>query len=181
MNSFSKHFKEQTVNTTAENTNGSYTSEEKTVIITILIALLVMSALVITLVLTPPENEPFSAIYVLDSQKQADNYPKTVVLGENSTFSLWIGVENHNETAQLYQVQLKIDDGTSEVNPMMVDATETFEKTLELEELWEFSVPITLEQVGNNRIIFELWFFDDSNTLIYTGNWVTLTVDATEA
>ncbi|MCW4034694.1 MAG: DUF1616 domain-containing protein [Candidatus Bathyarchaeota archaeon] len=181
MNSFGKHFKLKTVNATDENTNGSYTGEEKTVIITILIALLVMSALVVVLVLTPPENEPFSAIYVLDSQKQADKYPETVVLGENSTFTLWVGVENYNETSRLYQVQLKIDDGTSEVDPMMVDATETFEKTVELEELWEFSVPITIEQLGHNRIIFELWFFDDSNTLTYTGNWVTLTVEATEA
>ncbi|MFA5364024.1 MAG: DUF1616 domain-containing protein [Candidatus Bathyarchaeia archaeon] len=160
----------------------SYTSEEKTVIITILVALVIMSALVVNLVLlTPAKTEEFSVIYMLDANKQTENYPKTVILGTNSTFTMWIGVENQNDQTSVYSVQVKIDDGTPEVNPGSVEAKYTFEKSLSNGELWEFPVIIELDQLGHNRIMFELWYVNAENLLVYTENWVTLSVDATES
>lgn len=146
--------------------------EEKTITTTILIAIAILVGLLIYLILTPPLQEPSTAIYLLDSQKQTENFPKTVILGENNTFTLWVGVENHNDTTT-FSVRLKMDDGKSDVDPSPVEPIESFEKTLADEELWEFQVMINIDQVGSHRIIVELWSFDE-----YLGNWVSLSLEA---
>ncbi len=172
---------EKKIKRTSQGTkSGSYSSEEKTIILTIFVALVIIGALLVNLVFfTPVETEQFSAIYLLDSEKQAENYPKTVVFGENSTFSLWVGVENQNDTTMDYLVQVKVDDGKSRVNPNPAETTESFNRTLLDGEKWEFPVTINIEQLGTNRIIFELWFFNGTtNDPEYSGNWVNITIEA---
>jgi len=157
--------------------------EEKTIILTILVALVILGALLVYLVFfTPTQKEPFALIYYLDSEKQLENFPETVVLGENSTFSLWVGVENQNET-QVFSVRVKVDDGNAPVNPSPAEPTQIFERTLLNEEKWEFPVTISIDQLGHNRIIFELWFFDKEaeDGLEYSGNWVSLSLEAIQA
>lgn len=158
----------------------SYSSEEKTIILTVVVALVIIGALLVNLVLTPAPTEKFSTIYYLDSEKQTENLPKTVVLGENSTFSLWVGVENHNDTTIDYSVLVKYDDGKSPVDPSPVEPTESFEKTLADEETWEFPVTITIDQLGSNRVILELWYLNRTSLEPeYTGNWVNISIEAT--
>jgi uncharacterized membrane protein len=163
----------------------SYNSEEKTIIITIVVALLIIGSLLVYLISTPIKEEHFSVIYYLDSEKSTENLPKTVVLGENSTFQLWVGVENHNGTIIEYQVQMKIDDGTGFLNQSSADVIQSFERLegpLEDGDLWEFQVPITIDKLGINRIIFELYTLNGTNAEpIYTGNWVNLSVEAYRA
>ena len=155
--------------------------EEKTIMLTILVALVIMGALLLKLtVFTPIETKPFSAIYYLDSEKQTTNLPKTVVLGENNTVTLWVGVENQNATTMDYSVQIKVDDGKGQIDPSLVEPRETFENTLEDGDLWEFQVTINIKQLGTNRIIFELWYLNTTSLdYEYTGNWVNLSVEAT--
>lgn len=158
----------------------SYSSEEKTIILTVVVALVIIGALLVNLVLTPAPTEKFSTIYYLDSEKQTENLPKTVVLGENSTFSLWVGVENHNDTTIDYSVLVKYDDGKSPVDPSPVEPTESFDKTLADEETWEFPVTITIDQLGSNRVILELWYLNRTSLEPeYTGNWVNISIEAT--
>jgi uncharacterized membrane protein len=152
--------------------------EEKIITITVLVAIVVLVGFLVYLVLEPVPKEPFSAIYLLDSDKQTENFPKTVVLGENSTFSLWVGVENQNDTTLDYIVRMKLDNGTETVNPSPANETESFERTLLDEEVWEFQVTINIDQLGSHRIIFELWILDDESVPTYTGNWVSLTFEA---
>jgi len=173
-----KNFMEKKIKRTPEGAKSvSDRNEEKTIIITIVVALVIIGALLVNLALTPAPKETLSAIYYLDSEKQTENLPKTVVLGENSTFSLWVGVENHNGTTMNYSVLIKVDDGQSSKNPSPAEPTESFEKTLLNEEFWEFPVTISIDRLGHNRIIFELWFFNGT-TLEYTGNWVNLSIEA---
>ncbi len=153
--------------------------EEKTIILTILVALVILGALLVNLALNPAPEEKFVAIYLLDSEKQTENFPKTVVLGENSTFSLWVGVENQNNTKVL-SVQVKVDDGKSPVDPSPAETTQSFEKTLVNTEIWEFPVTINIDQLGSHRIIFELWSFNGT-ALEYSGNWVSLSFEAIQA
>lgn len=176
-------FMEKKIKRTSQGTKSvSGNGEEKTIIITILVALVIIGALLVYLVFfTPVETEPFSVIYLLDSEKQTENFPKTVVLGENSTFSLWVGVENQNDTTRDYSVRVKVDDGKSLVNPSPVEPTESFNRTLLNEELWEFPVTISIDQLGSHRVIFELWFFDETNSLEYSGNWVSLSLEVIQA
>ena len=178
-------FMEKKIKRTSQGTKSvSGNGEEKTIILTILVALVILGALLVYLVFfTPAQKEPFSAIYLLDSEKQLENFPKTVVLGENSTFSLWVGVENQNDTTRDYSVLVKVDDGKSLVNPSPVEPTESFNRTLLNEEVWEFPVTINIDQLGSHRIIFELWFFDKEaeDGLEYSGNWVSLSLEAIQA
>ena len=153
-------------------------SENKTIIVTIVIALVILSALLVNLVfLTPTEKESFSAIYYLDSEKTLENFPKTVVLGQNNTFMLWVGVENQNDTTMDYSVQIKIDDGMSAVNPSIANVIDWENRTLVNEEVWEFPVTMFLDTPGVNRIIFELNYFNGTGW-VYTGSWVTFSIEA---
>jgi uncharacterized membrane protein len=153
--------------------------EEKTIILTVLIALLIISALLVNLALQPPKEEKFSVIYYLDSEKQTDNLPKTVILGENSTFSLWVGVENHNDATMDYSVLVKIDNGTAPIGSNQTKATESFSRTLVDEETWEFPATVTINQLGHNRILFELWFLNKNQTMEYSGIEASLSLEAT--
>jgi uncharacterized membrane protein len=155
--------------------------EEKTIIVTILVALVIIGGLLVYLVFfTPIQTEPFAAIYLLDSEKQAENYPKTVILGENSTFSLWVGVENQNDKTMDYSVAVKIDSGTAPVGSNKTECIETFNRTLLDGETWEFPVTISIDQLGSHRILFELWSLDETkNEFTYTGSYVSLSVEAT--
>lgn len=171
---------EKKIKKTSKIKSSSYSSEEKTVIVTIIIALVIMSALVVQLIfLTPINAEKSSAIYYLDSNKQTENFPTIVNLGENIT--LWVGVENQNDETLDYQVQVKRDDGTGPLNQSSVDFFQTYEKTLDDEDIWEFEVNITIDELGTNRIIFELFVWNETATdpdYEYTGNWVNLSVEA---
>ncbi len=175
-----KKFMEKKVRRTSKDTNSvSDRDAEKTITVTILVAILILSGLLVYLAFEPVQKEPFTAIYLLDSEKQAENFPETVVLGENSTFSLWVGVENQNDTTGDYSVYLKMDDGNSPVNPSSAELVESFEKNLLDKEVWEFQVMISIDQLGSHRIIFELWAFNGTkNDFDYTGNWVSLSLEA---
>ncbi|MBT8171541.1 DUF1616 domain-containing protein [Candidatus Bathyarchaeota archaeon] len=178
---FQHKFMEKKIKKTSEVDNSpSYRGEEKTIIITIIIALVIIGALLVNVVITSVPEEKFSVIYYLDSEKQLENIPKTVVLDQNNTFSLWVGVENHNGTTLNYFVEVKIDNGTAPIGNSSVISNQSFEKTLEHNDSagpWEFPVTITIDQLGNNRILFELWIEMDDE-IKWTGNWVSLSIEA---
>ena len=161
----------------------SYSSEEKTIILTILVALVIMVALLVYMVFfTPAQKEPFTSLYLLDSEKQLENIPKTVVLGENSTFSLWVGVENRNDTTIEYSVQVSLDEGNSADESGSAELVGCFNETLANGETWEFPVTISIDQPGSNTVIFELWFFNETeNDWDQTVIWIDLSIEAVEA
>lgn len=175
-----KDFMEKRVKKSPKRTKPDSEEEEKTITITILIAIVILVGLLIFLALTPAPKAPFAAIYMLDSEKQTENFPKTVVLGENSTFTLWIGVENQNDTTMDFSVYVKLDNGTGPDDPSPANITESFKRILLDKQVWEFQVTINIDQLGDHRIIFELWYFDETvNDYEYSGNWVSLSLQAT--
>jgi uncharacterized membrane protein len=160
----------------------SHSNEEKTIILTILVALLIMAAILVYVVFTPVQKEPFTSLYLLDSEKQLGNIPKTVVLSENSTFTLWVGVENQNDTTIDYSVQVKLDDGNSTEDSSSAELIECFNRTLVNGKTWESPVTISIEKIGNNTVIFELWFFNETeNDWNQTKSWLNLSIEAVEA
>ena len=169
---------EKKIKKTPQESNASSKNDEKTIMVTIVVALVILGALLVNLVfLTPIEKEPLSAIYYLDSEKTLENIPKTVVLGENSTFTMWVGVENQNDTKIDYSVQLKIDDGKSLETPNPSEVVEFVNGTLLDGDLWEFQIEMFLDKPGTNRVIFEL-HFDNEKKWEYTGSTVSLSIEA---
>ena len=156
------NFMEKKIKLTKQNKkSGSNNNEEKTIIATILIAIIIMSGVLVwQMIENPTTPEQFTALYILDAEKKADNYPTTVILGTNNTFSLWVGVENQRDNTREYSVQVKLDDGKAPEEPSLIQPIQIFNKTLESQEKWEFEVTINIHQPGTNRIIYELFFFN---------------------
>lgn len=179
-----KNFMEKKIKRTQKGTKSvSYSSEEKTIILTILVALAIMVALLVYVVFfTPAQKEPFTSMYLLDSEKQLENIPKTVVLGENSTFQLWVGVENRNDTTIEYSVQVSLDDGNSAEGASSAELVGCFNRTLVNGETWEFEVTISIDQPGSHTVIFELLFFNEAeNGWSQTGICINPSIEAIEA
>lgn len=177
------NFMEKKIKRTEKTTNsGSGINEKKVIVATILVAIVIMSGVLVAEMLKSTSPEQFSALYVLDSDKQANNYPRTVILGTNSTFSLWVGVENQRDNTREYSVQVKLDDGKTSEEPSLVEPVQVFNRTLADGETWEFQVTIDIDQPGNNRIIFELQFYNVS-TNKWEYAWIRLdfTVEAIQA
>jgi uncharacterized membrane protein len=176
-----KDFMEKKIKRTKKGAkSGSRSSEEKIIIITVLAAIVIMSGVLGWEILANPiEPEKFTAMYILDSEKRADNYPKTVVLGTNSTFTLWVGVENQNDTTIDYSVQVRLDNGTATEDPSTAEPVDIFNKTVTNGETWEFPVTISIDQLGSNRIIFELYVLNQTaNSWEYTGTRFNFSVEA---
>ena len=180
----SKNFMEKKIKKTRKATeSGTYNNEEKTVILTILVALAIMTAVLVYMAFfTPVQKAPFTSLYLLDSEKQLENLPETVVLGENSTVTVWIGVENRNDTTIEYSVQVRLDEGNSAEEAASAELVECFNRTLEKGEKEEFEATINIEEPGTNTVTFELLFFNEAeNCWSQTGNQIDLTIEAVEA
>ena len=103
------------------------------------LALLIASILLgVYYVAVRPDQEGYMTIYVLDSQKKAISYPELLVNGENSTFSVYVDVENHMGNDTECQVLVKV---TSDMNPTFpvygVNAMQTFSGTVKDGDTWE--------------------------------------------
>jgi len=134
--------------------------EEKTVAVAVLSAIIVLASLLVYTLLTPVPQKPFVSIYYLNSEKKAENYPELLVLGENNTFLLWVGVENFMGKIEYSSVLVKVSNGTGQVDPSPADPDHSFEKVLLDKETWGFPITMTMNQTGNHRVLFELWLFD---------------------
>jgi uncharacterized membrane protein len=147
--------------------------------VTVAISLLLASVLLVTFyVLDRPKQNPYMTIYLLDSNHRASNYPEFTVAGVNSTFSVYVDVENHMvRTVGGAQVQVKIVNDTNLTFPLEVNATQTFTETVEDGETWENIATIALNEPGNYLVAFELWIpAADSGVLQFSGNYCVLNV-----
>ena len=131
--------------------------------IAIVFALIIVSSLLIGYYLfsrLPPEG--YSTIYILDSQKKAIDYPELLVINENNTFNVWVGVENHMGKRQSFEVLQKVIQSTIPSYPVDAEITSRYEKTMENGEIWESLVEVSINEPGSYSMIFELWIYDDS-------------------
>jgi len=157
-------------------------SAEKTVFVAVCTALIVLCSLLAYVALTPPLEENFISIYVLDHNKMAVNYSQLLVIGENNTFSVWVGVQNFMGRTEHCSVLVKMDEGTVHTDPSPIEPVKRFEKVLLNKETWEFLFAMTLNQTGNYRIVFELWLFDElKNAFSYSGSWCSIWFDVIES
>jgi uncharacterized membrane protein len=151
--------------------------DEKGFAAAIFVALIVVSAVIAGYyAVYGPQKEPYHSIYLLDTNKKAVDYPEFLVAGQNSTFNVWINVENHiGETAD-YQVQVKIAKNLSNF-PVQAQASAVYE-ILGLEsngEPWQRLVTLTIDEVGNHTVVFELWQFENESWT-FTHNYCVLKV-----
>lgn len=155
--------------------------DDKGYAIAILIVLIIVSALVAGYFLTL-KHQPlgYNTIYLLDAQKTANNYPTTLVVNQNSTFNLWLGVVNNmgRNGNQTYQVLEKI---TSNLSGFPVDAPsiQTYTLSLANSATWQTESTTSLNQVGNYWVVFELWHQNSAGTYDFTHDEASLNIQVT--
>ena len=163
-------------------------SEKSGYVVAVAIALLIASVMLAAYyVALRPTPEGYMTIYLLDSQRKAENYPERLTLGVNSTFSIYVDVENHmvnaegQGIAQDCTVKVKVVQGKNPTFPVPdADAVsvQPFNSTLAYGDTWEETVTVSLDQAGEFMVAFELWVADDTTAEPeYSGNLAVLNVE----
>ena len=156
-------------------------NDERTIFIALFLALVVLGGLLTYVALTPAQEETFVSIYVLGAGEMAVNYPRVLVIGKNNTLSLWVGVENFMGKNEYCSVLVKVSNGTVQIDPAPFEPVKRYEKVLLDKETWEFPVIMALNQTGQYRVIFELWFFEELEGFSYSGRSSNVWLDVIES
>ena len=151
-------------------------------IISITIALIFISLIIfgyyILVINAPPEG--FSSLYILDDQKTTEAYPELLIINENNTFNLWVGVKNHMGSIQTYEVQQKLTKDPILTSPIDEEIVNRFSKSLDDQETWESLVTTTISNPGNYSLIFELYLKEEGESIeinVEPENFVLLNIE----
>jgi uncharacterized membrane protein len=158
-------------------------NEEKGFAIAILLALIIVVAVIagfFTYSTLTAKPVGYNTIYLLDSNKKAVDYPEVLVANQNSTFNVYINVENHMRDTASYQVKIKIvqtlttfpvDDQPSQTIDMgsIKNDGKPVEKT----------VTITQNVLGKYSVVFELWQLGSDGSLNFTQDYCVLKIQVT--
>jgi uncharacterized membrane protein len=139
--------------------------DDKGYIVAIGIALLVVALVVAGYYLVyDPKPAAYNTIYVLDSQHSAVDYPVTLIVNQNSTFSVYVTAENHmgGSGNQTYQVLVKVTQSLSGF-PVDVTPSQTYNVSLANGAGWTTQSTLTLDtldQPGSYAVVYELWHYN---------------------
>ena len=122
---------------------------------------------------SPPQG--YSTIYMLDQGKQAINYPEVLVANQNSTFKVWVGIENHLGTSAQYRVETKITKNLT-IFPVNVQPSDSYDMSLSDGSTWASMHTITQTELGSYSVVFELWQLDASGTYQFTHDYTVLNI-----
>ncbi|MCW4000078.1 MAG: DUF1616 domain-containing protein [Candidatus Bathyarchaeota archaeon] len=126
-----------------------------------------------------PQPEPYNSIYILDANKQTTDYAHTLIHNQNSTFSVYVGVENHmgGTGTRNYEVQTKITQ-TYSGSPTNATPVDTYDVTLADGETDLHQVTVTLNTPGSYTVVFELYRVGDEGVLDFRGyNYCLLDIE----
>jgi uncharacterized membrane protein len=141
--------------------------DNKGPIVSIALAIIVVSIIVVGyyffVLNAPPEG--FSSLYILDEQKKTESYPEFLVINENNTFNVWVGVENHLGIQQTYEIQQKLTKDPILESPVNENVENRLTKTLNDQETWESMITTTISNPGNYSLVFELYLKEEGETI----------------
>ena len=152
---------------------------------TAILALAVVTILAVLAAVYPilPSNgEAFSELGVLGPNQKIADYPTNVIAGHD--FTLYVYVGDHEGQPEYYQVLVKEgNQATVVTNSTSANLPPVLTSSLVLEDNSSsiFPVNVSMSTVGlNQRLIFELWMFNSTNTAFaYTGLWAQIWMNVT--
>ena len=157
-------------------------NEEKGYAVAIFLALIIVSATVIGYyVWLRPPPESYNTIYLLDANGKAVDYPEVLVANQNSTFSVYVDVENHMRDTANYQVQVKTAENLATF-PVDVQPSQTIDMGSIRNDgkPVEKTVTITQNVLGEHSVVFELWQLDSNGSLTFTQDYCVLKIQVTK-
>ena len=137
----------------------------KTLSISLVVALLAALGGIVYLAITPQTSEKFTEFYLLGSQGKAENYPQQVALGAN--VDVIIGVINHEYQPAIYRVKITING---------VRNKEISVGTLAHEQKWEQGVSFVAQTPGDKQKV-EFWLYKDNEVEPYLQDPLRLYID----
>ena len=149
------------------------------------VALVLVTALLVFAAVQPilPGNqEQFSELGVLGPAQTIGGYPTNVAAG--SPFLLYGYIGNHEGTASLYQLLVKVGNESTVVSNSTYARAPTilsYTHVLGQNQSVTFPLNLTLSQPGSGiRLVFELWTYDVTNASYqYSGLWNQLFLNVT--
>ena len=122
-----------------------------------LIGILIIAAPSIAGAINPPSEAKFSELYLLGTDQRAENYPTTIIAGQN--YSIYVGVGNHLGSSAYYVLYVKLGNKTDQM------PNETLGTPSSLQPLYEYRF-----SVRNNENWERLLNFSASNASISGSN-----------
>ena len=121
--------------------------------------------------------EPFTTIYVLNSERTLD-LPETVVIGQNNTFSVLVTAENHMGKTLPFEIRLKIAEPDNTIFPVDTEPKNVYSLILENGGKSEESATVSIGNPGSYMVVFELWTYEEASVAKFTGNACILNIEA---
>ncbi len=157
----------------------SSSDDTKMYVIAVAIALTLASVLLVTyLVYLRPAPDRYMTLYLFDSNRTT-NYPEYLVANVNSTFTVYVDVENHlGQELNNTQVLVKITSNTNPTFPLDTNITQTLGYgPLKDGASAEKTATISLNAPGNYLVAFELWIQKtDTTPMQYSNDLTTLNI-----
>ena len=145
----------------------------------IFLALLIVSVTIIGYyAFLAPSAESYSTIYVLDADKKAADYPNVLVADQNSTFNVYVNVENHMAKSANFTVEMKIVTELPGTFPVDAQPAQVYEtgRLSNNGKPWQTQATVTENTVGSYSVVFELWQHNDDGSLTFTQNLCDLKI-----
>jgi len=138
-------------------------SDRNSYVVAVAIALLIASIMFgVYYAVLRPTPDRYLTIYVLDTQNRAENYPERLASGVNSTFSVYVDVENHMGAVQNCTVMVKVTQNANPSFPLPDTALDQppFNELVQDGAKWENTATVSLDTAGNYMVVFELWTYN---------------------
>jgi len=118
---------------------------------------------------------PYNTMYLLDNNKKAVDYNETLVINQNTTFTIGLYVENHmgGNTNQTYQLLVKVTPNISSI-PVVAVPVQTYDISLKNDDTWQTQASVTENRVGSYFVVFELYHLDPKYGYIFTNDYCVL-------
>ena len=153
--------------------------EQKGFAVAIFLSLIIVIAVIAGLLTYSKLTTPtvgYNTIYLLDVNHKAEDYADLLVANQNSTFVVYLDVENHLGYAASYQVQIKF---TNTISTFPVDAQPN--QTIEMGNIdngksQEKTVTLTQNVPGNYSVVFELYQEKNDGSFKFTQDYCVLYV-----
>ena len=140
---------------------------DKALTIILVISIIIAVSLLIYVLITPKTGEKFTEFYLLGPHDQADEYPKDLMIGENT--SVIIGAVNHEYKTVNYTIEIWLINQTTVENQTVYHHMWFMNKiniTLDHTPIntegpwmpqWEYNYNFSINQKGNFKLAFLLF------------------------
>ncbi len=121
--------------------------------------------------------EGYATVHLLSSDRTLD-LPETVVLGRNSTFGVWVTVENHMRKTLSFEIRIKITGEADPTFPVNAEPKSVYSMTLDDGGKWEQLSTISIDSIGRHMVVFELWSYSGGSVAEFTDKACVLNIEA---